>query len=364
MIDSHCHPIAPAGGPLDVAAISLDVEPGMAAAERRRALGGGRLWHELLLVRLADHLGCAVEEVADARAEASRDWPAYVGGLLRAAGLEGLVVDPGWGPLASGGLAATAAAAGCPVRPILRLEPLIDEAIAEGATAQECCATLDAAVREAVAAGYRGLKTVLAYRTGLAVDPQADLARAEASLRQDQDLPVRRRGTACRDWLLREALGWAAELDWPVQVHTGFGDSEIRLAEADPLLLGELLRSPEGGAATVVLIHGAYPWHEAVAHLALTHPNVYAECSLFNLFAPALVADRLLRILELAPAAKVLVGTDGHGEPETHWFAARVAQEAFSAVRERCLQLGARRSWLDEVETAIFSANTARLYDF
>ncbi len=362
MIDSHCHPIAAAGGSLDLSAVGLDIEAGAEADQRRRRLGPGRLWHELLQVRLAAHLGCAVEGLAEARAEASRDWPAYVRRLFRHAELEGLVVDPGWGGHATAGLAVTAAAAGVPIRPILRLEPVLDSAIAEGATAWECATALEAAVREAAAEGYRGLKSIAAYRTGLAIDPSADLGRAEASLRRDRDLPVRRRGKACRDWLLRAALGWAADLDWPVQMHTGFGDSELRLAEANPLLLDDLLLTSEGRGATVVLIHGGYPWHEAVAHLATVRPNVYAECSLVPLFAPGLVADRLLRILELAPAAKVLLGTDGHGQPETHWFAARTLQDAFCAVRDRCHALGARPSWVDEVETAIFRANTARLY--
>lgn len=364
MIDSHCHPLVGAGGRLDLSQISLGVEPGAAGADRSRRLGGGRLWQDLLQVRLARHLGCAPQELAEARLAASRNRRSYVAGLFRAAELEGLVVDTGWGGRAPERLAATAAVAGCPLRPMLRLEAVIEGAITEGATAAECRAQLEAAVREAADGGYQGLKTVLAYRTGLAVDPNADLDAADRSLRQGGELPVRRRGKALRDWLLRTAMGWAAELDWPLQVHTGLGDSEIRLAEADPLLLSDCLGSPEGSAATVVLIHGGYPWHEAVAHLVLCQPNVYAELSLVNLFAPALVADRLLRIVELAPAAKILLGTDGHGEPETHWFAAGVLRDAFAVGRERCRALGARAAWQEEVETAPFSANTARLYGF
>jgi len=29
----------------------------------------------------------------------------------------------------------------------------------------------------------------------------------------------------------------------------------------------------------------------------------------------------LLRLLDLAPTGRLLVGSDGHGVPETHWFA-------------------------------------------
>ena len=73
MIDDHAHPFALAGGPLDLAALSLDVgtEPG--AADRRQVLGPSRLFQELLTVRLANHLGCRPDEVSEARAQASDD---------------------------------------------------------------------------------------------------------------------------------------------------------------------------------------------------------------------------------------------------------------------------------------------------
>lgn len=185
------------------------------------------------------------------------------------------------------------------------------------------------------------------------------VAQAEASLRSEA--PVRRRGKACRNLVLRRALGVAAELGRPFQLHTGFGDSEIRLGESHPLLLEELLRSPEGSSATIVLIHGAFPWHEEVAYLATVRPNVHVDVSLSNLFAPATLADRLLRIVELAPATKVVMGTDGHGAPETLWFGARMLRSAWQRAREAMADL-AGDDWLRETEESIFEANARRLY--
>lgn len=80
-------------------------------------------------------------------------------------------------------------------------------------------------------------------------------------------------------------LGAAADLGRPFQVHAGIGDPEIRIAEANPLLLEEILRTPEGSAVPIVLIHGSYPWHEELAYVALTKPYVHADLSLFNLFS-------------------------------------------------------------------------------
>jgi uncharacterized protein len=218
------------------------------------------------------------------------------------------------------------------------------------------------AMTKAAADGAVGFKTIAAYRTGLRIDPTVTMDDAEASLADHRGTPVRRRGKACRDLVLRRALGVAADLGLPFQVHTGFGDSDIRLSESDPLLLEELLRTPEGSAATLVLIHGAYPWHEQLAYLAMVTPNVHAEISLHQLFSPMTTADRLLRLLDLAPATKVLLGTDGHAEPELFWFGAEMLREAWHAVAGRLREAGARARWVDGVESAIFEGNARRLY--
>jgi hypothetical protein len=76
------------------------------------------------------------------------------------------------------------------------------------------------------------------------------------------------------------------------------------------------------------------------------------------------VAERLERVLELAPASRVLCGTDGHGSPETFWFAALVLRDAWATVRRSWAARGAREAWLEGLEDAIFRANTARLYGF
>lgn len=365
MIDSHGHSVSGGGGPLDLSQVGLELAEDGPVRERRALAAPSRLSQELLAVRLAGYLGCQVQELGVARSQASSDWPGYVSGLFADAGIKGLVLDPGWNPTdPSSAQEEMAALTSCQVRTILRLDPLVDRLISEGATVSEIMSEFETAVRGAPGQGYVGLKTILAYRTGLGVDPDATPKEAEASLRTTGELPVRRRGKALRDLLCRRTLGWAAELQLPVQFHTGFGDSDIRLSEANPLLLEELLLTPEGQAATVVLIHGSYPWHEELAYLTLVRPNVHAELSLFNLFAPARVAERLERVLELAPGSRVLCGTDGHGAPETFWFAALILREAWATVRGRWVAQGARADWLAGIEDAIFRANTARLYGF
>jgi len=360
LIDDHAHPFDLEPGPFDPSALSLDVHDDAGLAERRRSLGPTRLAQELLVSRLAGRLGCRPEEIVDARAEAARDWGAYVSALFRDAGIRGVVLDSDiWGP-AGDAVGRLAELSGASMHVIHRIDPHVDELVEAGAGAADILEEVHRRMRSAAASGAVGFKTILAYRTGLAVDPAADLASAERSLHGPE--PVRRRGKACRDLVMRTALGVAAELGRPFQVHTGFGDSDLRLAQSNPLLLEDLLRSEEGRGAQVVLIHGSYPWHEEVAYLAATKPNVHVDLSLSNIFAPLTVADRLARILELAPASKVLLGTDGHGQPESFWFAAKIVREAWGEVRGRMAQVGAREPWLDDVEDRIFQRNARGLY--
>jgi predicted TIM-barrel fold metal-dependent hydrolase len=360
VIDDHAHPFALAGGALDLADLSLDVGTEPESADRRRALGPGRLFQELLTVRLADRLRCRPDEVPEARAQASEDWASYVLGLFRDAGIEGIVMDPAWPPDAAAQLERYAELAGCPIHPLLRLEPIVDRLIDERVGAGEMVAAVRRAVEEAALRGWVGLKTILAYRTGLAVNPEVTLREAEASLQSD--LPARRRGKACRDLVLLEALATAADLGLPVQIHTGMGDSMIRLAESNPLLLEDLLHSTKGSAGRIVLIHGSYPWTEELAYLAATRPNVWADLSLCNLYSPLTTADRLLRLVDLAPTDRILLATDGYQEPELHWFAAVTLRQAWERVRSTLAAAGARAGWLEGVERAIFEGNARALY--
>lgn len=361
MIDDHVHPFPLEFRPLQLEHLTLDLHRDEAAVDRRRSLAPGRLVLHLLQARLADLLGSELGDAVSARdARARADWPAWVRHLFDDAGVSGMILDEATAAGEGIGASGYADLAARPVWSMARIDPLVDQLIGSGAAATEILDSVETLMAEAAAAGCVAFKTILAYRTGLAVDPTVDVTAAQRSL--DSDLPTRRRGKALRDLVLRTALGRAADLGKPVQVHTGFGDSDLRLAESDPTLLEELLRTPEGTAATVVLIHGSFPWHSAAAYLAASKPNVWVELSLSNLFAPAGTADRLIGMLDVAPRGRILLGSDGHGDPETHWFAARVLHEAWRDVAQRLAAAGAHSGWIEDTRDALFEANARSLY--
>jgi uncharacterized protein len=365
MIDDHAHPFPLVHAPLDLGQVSLDV--GGNGDGRRAGAAAGRVFHELCLQRLGSLLGVPTDadhaDVLVAReGAAAEDWGAYVRRLFDDAGITGMVLDFGV-PVAGGGAASDyAALMGRPVWWLARVDPLVDQLVDEGAGARTVLDGVERLMEEAVDRGAIGFKTIVAYRTGLHIDPTETLASAEASLSRDRDVPVRRRAKPLRDLVVRTVLERAADLDRPIQFHTGFGDSEIRLADANPLLLDDLLVSPAGRAATVVLIHGAHPFEDELAHLATVRPNVFAELSLSNLFGPLGTADRLLRLVDLAPRHKLLAGSDGHGPPETHWFACAVLRDGFTEVTRRLQAAGARTSFVEATRRALFEENARVVY--
>lgn len=361
MIDDHAHPFPLSYAPLTLSAVSLDLDP--AGGRRRVQEAPGRLFTELLTTRLGALLGVeAADAVAAREAVARADWTGWVRRLLDDAGVEGVIFDWGVAPGADSpqSTAEFSSFAARPVWELVRVDPLVDAMIGAGAGASEIVATVSAQIAAAVERGAVGVKTILAYRTGLAVDPTATLASADRSL--DNDLPIRRRGKALRDLVFMTVLDAVAGLDVALQIHTGLGDSEIRLGEADPTLLEEAMHTPAGKAARIVLIHGSFPWVDAAAYLATSRPNVYAELSLSNLFAPLHTADRLARLLDLAPRERVMLGTDGHGAPETHWFAAKALQGAWLEVGRRFVEAGARPGWVADTRDAVFAGNAHRCY--
>jgi predicted TIM-barrel fold metal-dependent hydrolase len=364
MIDDHVHPFSLTFEPLDLDSLSLDVGADDDAGARHAVVGPTRLSSAMLRARLSAYLGCAPGEVETARDERARQsWPEHVRALFADSATSALVMDAGIAGLPPGAAQQYEELAGVRVWELARLEPLVDRMIGDGASAAEIVAAVNGFMDDQARAGAVGFKTVLAYRTGLAVDPRASLDDAERSLRDDRaaGIPVRRTAKPLRDLVFRTALARCADLGRPIQVHTGFGDSEIRLAESDPLLLEEVLRTPEGSSADVVLIHASYPWHEQAGWLAGVHPRLWTEYSLCNLFSPATTADRLLRLLDIAPAGRVTLGSDGHGMPESLWFGCVVLRDAWREVRLR-LRGSVDDGWLDDVEERIFERNARELY--
>ena len=320
-----------------------------------------------LMIRwLSDFLHCDANwnAVANARSKRANDFDEYVRELFSDADLRGLVMDGGYPPLTEDNLTRFPAA----VVKIFRLETFIKELMSKHVSFEDFNAAYESGIRDAVKAeGFAGLKTIIAYRTGLRIrrveENEAKRDFLAAKQGQAELAWFGPRVKALRDYLMVRALELSIDLNVPVQIHTGVGDYDILLDQCDPGLLYDLLKDDEIRHATVVLVHSGFPNNQNAAFMASVLPNVFLDFSLTIPFLNPISNHRLMEILEIAPSSKIMYGSDGFGIPEVFWFSARLGKR----VLEKCLTRFAEEKVFDENELVqkaarIISENASELY--
>jgi predicted TIM-barrel fold metal-dependent hydrolase len=258
---------------------------------------------------LAAHFGVERDERAVLEHRLSLDPLEYAASLLRATGTEALLIDDGFPPPE---LAVNwkelGELAGCVSFPVLRIETSAADAVA---TARE--------------SGFVALKTIAAYRGGLA-EPAPEVVRA-----------------------LEDNAATGDPL--PVQVHTGFGDADLSLPLSRPGLLKPLIERFD--TTPFVLLH-CYPFVREAGWLAHVYPNVWFDLSL-TIPHVARPVTALLEALELAPFSKLLYASDAARTPELYLLGATWWREALAEALEL---LGEG----EEAARAILRENALRLY--
>jgi hypothetical protein len=235
---------------------------------------------------LAAFFGCEATEAAVYEHRLGSDPDEYASRLLRATGTELLLVDDGFPPPGEGvEWKELGELAGCEARPVLRIEthPLDDVAAARQR-------------------GFVALKTIAAYRGGLDRVSEPVLAALEAN--EETGAPL------------------------PVQVHCGFGDSDLWLARADPSHLKPLIERFR--ETRFVLLH-CYPFVREAGWLAHVYGNVWFDLSL-TIPHVSRPAEALREALELAPVSKLLYASDAARTPELYYLAAKWWREALAEV--------------------------------
>jgi len=290
------------------------------------------LFYRRALADLGRFFGCAPAEDAILAARARRPVADLTRAMFTDAGIKALLVDPGFRTAEHYDLPALRGLVPCPAGELLRLEVLAERLIPASDGWPDLRERFAAGVRKA-AGTVRGLKTIIAYRTGLALD-EWDAASLAAAFREVRDAADRGRTRLASkpllDTLLWTALEIAAERRLPVQVHTGFGDRDLDLRLANPLWLRPVFEHPPFRAITFVLLH-SHPYVREAAWLAHVYPHVAMDLSLTVPFAAHTASDAIVEALGLAPASKVLLATDAFSIPDLFWLGARHAREALDA---------------------------------
>ena len=298
------------------------------------------------LSELAALLGCAATEEAVLAARRSATAEDYLARLFAGAEIGSLLLDDGFPPPGTAlTVAEVGAASGLPVGRILRIETLVQDLTLDCAGFGELVERFDGVAGNLRASGIVALKSIAAYRSGLRLAPVDYAAAAEAwqplRAKAQRDGAIRLVAKSLVDFFAWRAVAHASRQGAAIQFHTGYGDPDLDLREANPLHLRPLLEEEALRGAKVVLLHGAYPYTREAAYLAAVYPQVYLDVS--TALPPlgfAEIEAALSQALAVAPASKVLLSSDGVRIPEHHVLGARAARRALATVLRRSVDAG------------------------
>jgi uncharacterized protein len=254
------------------------------------------------------------------------------------------LIDTGYGADTTYSLDELRELAPCRIEEVLRLEPLIERLILEAETFDGFLDAYRASLAGLRDRGIVGMKSVIAYRTGLHVREVArgDAADAYRSAHAagQRDGRLRIESKPLLDFLIVIAVEESASQGVPIQFHTGLGDPDLDLTLVDPAAL-RILFADRFRAAPIVLLHTGYPYIRSLAYLAAMFPNVYADMGETILFAPGEATEIYRELIGLAPASKLLFSTDASLVPELYWIGARVGRRALGRVLDEHIADGA-----------------------
>lgn len=337
VVDGHCHPLRPDPwnlSPRKFSDLFSEGRPGSMGPHIPSTLYYRRALHEL-----ARRLDC--DENPEAILAGGRDRGAAESArVLSTAGVSALLADTGY-PAAAMPLAEMRDLLPCAVHEVFRIESCAERLLPKALPYEDFLGTFLEEI-SARAAGRVALKSIIAYRSGLAVREwpraEAEAAYWMAVARVRAGGPARLTEKPLLDSLFFVALGVSAEAGLPLQVHAGMGDPDLDLLQANPLLLRPILEDGRWNSARIVILHLAYPYFREAAFMAAVWPQVFVDLSLVVPFLGRGSVLPLVEVLSLAPLSKLMYGSDLGALPELYALGADWARAA----------LGEALGWLVE----------------
>lgn len=136
-----------------------------------------------------------------------------------------------------------------------------------------------------------------------------------------------------QDFLMRKIIVKAAELNLPVQIHSGGPGAERPMKETDPSCLDAFLWLPDIRPAKIVILHGGYPFCREAGYMAYHIWNVRKTCLDISWFgwghfsSPNALVRTFRDWLEMGIVRRLIYGSDG-GNPVQLWISAMNVREA------------------------------------
>lgn len=337
-LDTHCHPF-----PLTSSHLTSDMLRDSISVSLRgitSRLNETMMLSRVTLRELSSLLDCDAEMeavVAARNARSAQSYHSYISELYQDQNIAGLLFDPGFPPDPEIDGSEFAQLVPVPAWEGYRIERFFRGAgsfhgDAGSLAAESFSSVLEAFEaeldRQAMRPGFAFFKSIIAYRTGLAVQP---VTRSDAAMAWDEhrfygDAPEK----IVRDYLLAVTCQKARQYDVPVQIHTGHTSHVNLWPNVNPILMTPFLGSPGIVDTRIVLVHGGYPYCTEAGYLTSVFPNVWCDLSLMIPWASVGIARRIEETLESAPTSKVMYGSDGINIPEMNWLGALVGKRGLA----------------------------------
>jgi predicted TIM-barrel fold metal-dependent hydrolase len=364
-VDHHCHPLLH----LMTKLTSIDLRrPFTEAIDDTviREHTHQSMAYRRALRTLAAELGCDPTEEGVLGSRNGADPAEYANRLLKKSKTGVMILDHGYAGGEAMSPADHSATIEIPQLHVVRLETAAEGLVASCESVTEWVDAARSMLRDAVAGGAVGVKTIAAYRASLQLgEPDPSRAAADFKILRARTVAgetVRLEGEPLCHTLLLGAAEECSTLGVPLQVHCGLGDPDEDLALANPLGLRRLYVEQRFANLKVVLLH-CYPFHREAAYLSSVFPNVYMDLSLAIHLAGQDGARALEEALGLCPTSKLLYATDASRFAEVYLVAAVLYREALAGALDRLVD----SDWLTRAEAVeagrqVLSGNAKTIY--
>lgn len=339
VVDAHTHPFT-----LNVneeneisflTKLSLSVAPNMFNSieeAKHKPLPNSNMWMQIVLRALSKKFNCeeSIQEIVKRRNELTRDYSMYTKQLFEEVNLVAGIYDFGY-PQPTLDVETFSKGTGLRIFEILRIEVVMIEQLALSTNFESFITNYRKALRgnlqrEEVV----GLKSIIAYRSGLEISAMNDNEAKVAFEKFSSN--TRAAVKPLRDYCLHIAMEECDFANKVMHIHTGIGDGEVLMSKASPSFLLNMLREEKYANTKVHLVHGGYPWIEEAAFITSILPNVFLDISLQNPFAGHGVERIISQVFEFAPFDKVLYGSDAFTIPEMNWMGVKLFIDCFENV--------------------------------
>lgn len=324
------------------------------------------IFYRRSLRELAEFYGCEPERTALDAARQATDYLDVSRRMIRGANIDTVLLDDG---LLDGQLLSVAESGSLlpwQARRILRLEVELAGLVSQHDRVPDLLSAFETHLRQ-VAPSLAGFKSVIAYRTGLAVEKwdEGEVQAAYDALKRDLKPGETPRivSKPLLDTALLLALRVARDVGLPVQFHAGYGDPDLDLRLANPLHLRPLFEDPDLRGLKIVMLH-CYPFTREAGYLASVYPGAYLDLSLSIPFLSQHgMRTHVLEALHLSPLSKLLFATDASRTPELFYLGARWGRRILGEVLDETVQVGdLTASEAEEAAVMMLRGNASALY--